>query len=245
VRRGPGDKVEAHSNQNSAREFACPRLTPMPCRWATRLRRSRDRKLAWAVQSCAAQRTGAMAPRLVARESGARGENHRVVFSSHPGRRTPVTHPCPACGLRGTPHASGLSACRNCLCDPRCRRSLKPCASSAARTPHSVRAVVGLRGEQSAGLRPCTPCEGKTTQTPWSLPRAVSSAARAGPRGCVLVRSIARGVIRVQAPVCVGGGRMAAADGGQRERSPALPASSRRSEGPAIRSRPIRIKLCA
>jgi hypothetical protein len=93
VRRGPGDKVEAHSNQNSAREFACPRLTPMPCRWATRLRRSRDRKIAWAVQSCAAQRTGAMAPRRVARESGARGENHRVVFSSHPGWRRKVTCP--------------------------------------------------------------------------------------------------------------------------------------------------------
>jgi hypothetical protein len=127
------------------------------------------------------------------------------------------------------------------------RRSIRSFrrATTATERPRTVRAVVGLRGEQSAGLRPCTPCEGKTTQTPWSLPRAVSSAARAGPRGCVLVRSIARGVIRVQAPVCVGGGRMAAADGGQRERSPALPASSRRSEGPAIRSRPIRIKLCA
>jgi hypothetical protein len=106
----------------------------------------------------------------------------------------------------------------------------------------TLRTVVGLRSEQSAGLRPCTPCEGKTTQTPWSLPRALSSAARAGPRGRVLVRSIARGVVRAETPVCVGGGRMVAAYGGRRERSTALPASSRCSEGPATRSRPIRIK---
>ena len=112
-------------------------------------------------------------------------------------------------------------------------------ATSATGSPRSIRAVVGLRGEQSAGFRPCTPCEGKTTQTPWSLPRALSSWARAGPRGHVLVRSIARNVVRVQASGSVGDGWITAPYGGRRERNTALPASSGCGEGPAIRLKPI------
>jgi len=44
-----------------------------------------------------------------------------------------------------------------------------------------MRVLISTACYSERGASPLHPCEGKTTQTPWSLPRAPSSSARAGP----------------------------------------------------------------
>jgi len=80
--RRPGDKVETYSASRPRVSFHTTRLVRMPCRWAARMLRSRGSRCSSAVQASAAQGTGAMAPRPVAREGGVRGGNHGVVSSS-------------------------------------------------------------------------------------------------------------------------------------------------------------------
>jgi hypothetical protein len=142
-----------------------------------------------------------------------------VVSSSLPGRRTTTTCHWHARGPRAT--------------SPTSREPRKSTYCARGRQ-------IAQRAER--GAPPLHPIRGKDHSDAVVSPSRLSSAARAGPRGRILVRSIARSVVRVQALVSVCSGQMAAPYGGQRGRNTALPAHSRYGEGPATRSRPIRIK---
>ena len=93
------------------------------------------------------------------------------------------------------------------------------------------------RGCQSAELRPCT-CEGKTTQTPWSLPRTLPGLAPV--QGAARLIAVARGTAGdilkrcCWTPLRAGGGSVCrGAVAGHR-----LALDPTASEGPSKRSRP-------
>lgn len=66
------------------RELACTRWVRMPCRRQPDCREARGRHDLSDAPKRAPHRYAAPWPHAVARENGARGENHRVVVSSHP-----------------------------------------------------------------------------------------------------------------------------------------------------------------